>query len=236
MLYLHYFWGPRSEDSNAANIRMLTENLDKKEDGREGGHEKVDLSDGDSSIISEDLADMKNNKSLGTIEGQEFDDFDPLDFLGVYKENMQSSDDDGEPGDIYQNNIGCEYEDVIDENKLSFLETVKKDTVSVSSNDNCSKYLNFSDINSRLKNSNLSLNGGNTEGFSFLKNKKEETASNNNIQESPKKKKRIPFVKNVTPNDISENDKLQPTTESIVPNEKINSNLYNEKYYSVTSN
>jgi hypothetical protein len=60
-----------------------------------------------------------------------------------------------------------------------------------------SKYLNFSDINSKIK-SNLSLNDDIS--FTNIKNK-----ISYQQPPTPQKKKRIPFVKNVTPDSNNKN-------------------------------
>jgi hypothetical protein len=233
-IYMHYNWGPRSEDSAA----MYIDNLDKKE------ADAGDMDEDESSMNSESKCNKE--KSLNFEEGQEdedddFDDFDPLEYLGVYKEKLLSSDDDGDvdPADyldyepLFDDNLGKRNPE---DNKLSFFDnTMGKDNISITSNENYSKCLNFSDINSKLKNSNLSLNGdkNNTSPNDKKLNISFPRVVDDCAKDSPKKKRRIAFVSNVSPKDKGSNVNKVQTTESVV--EKVNSNVYNEKYSSVTS-
>jgi hypothetical protein len=200
--------------------------IDVKENEEAG--DKVD-EERESSIYSEIMEEAKEHKekSLIAFEGQDdFDDFDPLEYLGVYKEKLLSSDEEGD-GDheaLFDENIKDENEI----GRLSFFNC--KDNISVTgSNENHSKCLNFSDINSKLKNSNLSLTGGNaTDNLAVSSFQKKE----NQIKNSPKKSRRIPFVKNLSPETKVKTNRFQ-TTESNT--EIVNSKIYNEKYSSVTS-
>jgi hypothetical protein len=138
-------------------------------------------------MVESDGEEVKEEKEKSSLMGEFDDEFDPLEYFGLYNadKNISSVDE----GDI--DNVGDMCTNL--ENRINFFEN-KKNSNMIGSvvSDNESKLLNFSDVNSKIK-SNLSLGG---ENLSFTRVK--EKIDNIAHPKSPKKK-RIPFVKNVTP-------------------------------------
>ena len=179
IIYLHYSWNN--------NDKRDEEKIEKVE-------ELNDLCDISKEISISEIEDKEEKEKSIAPSEKEFEDFDPLEYLELYGEKKINSDDEE------NENIEPITDNVIDdvhniENRIQFFDNLRKSSNNALNNESNisedgSKYLNFSDINSKLK-SNLSIN----ENISFT-NIKEKIEYQQ--PPTPQKKKRIPFVKNVT--------------------------------------
>jgi hypothetical protein len=185
-----------------------------------------DFADVYKDMVESDGEEVKEDKDI--IGEHEFDDeFDPLEYFGLYNgdKNLSSLDE----GDMDLDNMNGDMATSL-ENRINFFENKKNSNIinngSVAS-ENESKILNFSDVNSKIK-SNLSLAG---ENLSFTRVK--EKIDNIAPTKSPKRK-RIPFVKNVTPNGKQKSNPTSDTSAMMYGNNN-DSNIEEGKFNSVIS-